>query len=416
MIILDGLGDRGIPAFGGKTPLEVADTPNMDRLASAGQCGLVDPLYPGMPVGTHTGACLLFGLSKEHTIKLARGPIEASGVGLYNNNSALYFRCNFATLEKREDHYEILDRRAGRINVGTESLATALGKIHLGDKITATLHPATQHRIILQLEGGSLSHEISNTDPGNQYKTVGLLPCLPNDSTNAAAVRTANAINRLMEIVYERLSDHPVNQQRAAKDLPPANGIICRSPGTLPKVNPLLKQLKLKTAVIAGERTVLGLGYLLGYDVFTHHSFTADHKTDLHTKVRITIQALDDHDMVYLHIKATDIFAHDLNPGGKREMLLKIDDAIAPLISDSLVIAITADHSTDSNTGRHTGDPIPSLIYNPQGRVDACNTFSELACCSGGLGRITSNGFLLSMLDQMNQLENFRPKDSVFIN
>lgn len=415
MIILDGLGDRGIPAFGGRTPLEAAETPNMDRLASAGQCGLVDPLFPGMPVGTHTGICLLLGLSKEHTISLARGPIEASGVGLNNSDRAIYFRCNFATLNKNGDHFEILDRRAGRISADTESLTAALGRIDLGNNLFATLHPATQHRVILQLEGDMLSHEISNTDPGNQYMIQGLLPCLPNDPTDEAAVKTANAVNRLMEIVYDRLSDHSVNRQRIANGLPPANGIICRSPGTLPKLKPLLKQLKLSTAVVAAERTVLGLGNLLGYDLFTQQCFTADHRTDLHAKVRTTIQALDDHDMVYLHIKATDIYAHDLNPNGKREQLQRIDDAIAPLISDSLVIAITADHSTDSNTGRHTGDPIPSLIYNPLGRVDGCKGFSELACTGGGLGRITSNGFLLSMLDQMNQLKNFRPKDSAFI-
>ncbi|WP_369163132.1 2,3-bisphosphoglycerate-independent phosphoglycerate mutase [Candidatus Thiodiazotropha sp. LNASS1] len=415
MIILDGLGDRGIPAFGGKTPLEVADTPNMDGLASAGQCGLVDPLFPGMPVGTHTGICLLFGLSKQHTMKLARGPIEASGVGLNDNDQALYFRCNFATLKKRKDRYDILDRRAGRINTGTESLTAAIGQVDLGDGIIASLHPATQHRVVLQMEGCGLSHDISNTDPGNQFKTKGLLTCLPNDPSDSAAVMTASAVNRLMEIIYEKLSEHPVNRQRIDNNLPPANGIICRGPGTLPKVKPLLNQLKLKTAVISGESTVLGLGRLLGYDLFTHDRFTADHNTDLHAKVKTTISALDDHDMVYLHIKATDIYSHDLNPTGKREMLLKIDDAIAPLINDSLVIAITADHCTDTNTGRHTGDPIPSLIYNPRGRVDGCLEFSELACNTGGLGRINSSGFLLSMLDQMNQLENFRPKDSIFI-
>jgi 2,3-bisphosphoglycerate-independent phosphoglycerate mutase len=415
MIILDGLGDRGIPAFGGKTPLEVADTPNMDRLVSAGQCGLVDPLFPGMPVGTHTGTCLLFGLSKEHTMKLARGPIEASGVGLNNNDQALYFRCNFATLKKHKDRYEILDRRAGRINTGTESLSAAVGQIDLGDGITASLHPATQHRVVLQLEGSGLSHDISNTDPGNQYKSMGLLPCLANDPSDASAVKTAKAVNRLMDIIHTKLSEHPINGQRIDNDLPPANGIICRGPGKMPKVKSLLKQLKLKTAVISGERTVLGLGALLGYDLFTNDHFTASQNTDLHTKVKTTLQALDDHDMVYLHIKATDIYSHDLNPTGKREILLKIDDAIAPLINDSRVIAITADHSTDTNTGRHTGDPIPSLIYNPRGRVDGCREFSERACNRGGLGRINSSGFLLTMLDQMNQLENFRAQDAIYI-
>ncbi|MES9990416.1 MAG: 2,3-bisphosphoglycerate-independent phosphoglycerate mutase [Candidatus Thiodiazotropha sp.] len=415
MIILDGLGDRGIPAFGGKTPLEVADTPNMDRLASAGQCGLVDPLSPGMPVGTHTGICLLFGLSKQDTVKLARGPIEASGVGLNSNDQALYFRCNFATLKKHEDGYDILDRRAGRINTGTEELAAAVGIVDVGNNITASLHPATQHRVVLQLEGNRLSHDVTNTDPGNQYKEMGLLPCLPNDSSDDAAIKTAGAVNRLMEIVHQRLSQHPLNHNRIKNNLPPANGIICRSPGKLPKVKPLLHQLNLKTAVISGERTVLGLGGLLGYDLYQNERFTASHDTDLHAKVRTAMQALEDHDLVYLHIKATDIHSHDLNPTGKSDILARIDDAIAPLINDSLVIAITADHSTDSNTGRHTGDPIPSLIYNPIGRVDSCRTFSELACSQGGMGRINSSAFIMTMLDQMNLLENFRPKDSDFI-
>jgi 2,3-bisphosphoglycerate-independent phosphoglycerate mutase len=415
MIILDGLGDRGIPAFGGKTPLEVTETPNMDRLATAGQCGLVDPLFPGMPVGTHTGTCLLLGLSKAQAMKLARGPIEASGVGLNNNDQALYFRCNFATLNKYQDRYEILDRRAGRIDTGTDILSSAVGLIDLDNGITASLHPATQHRVVLQMSGNDLSENISNTDPGNQYKTLGLLPCRPNDPTDTAAVKTAKAVNRLMDIIYTKLSDHPLNRQRIEHNLPPANGIICRGPGKLPKVKPLLKQLKLKAAVISGERTVLGLGALLGYDLYTDERFTASHDTDLHAKVKATLRALDNHDMVYLHIKATDIYSHDLNPTGKREVLLKIDDAIAPLINDSRVIAITADHSTDTNTGRHTGDPIPSLIYNPRGRVDGCREFSELACNSGGLGRINSSGFLLTMLDQMNRLENFRAKDAIYL-
>jgi 2,3-bisphosphoglycerate-independent phosphoglycerate mutase len=415
MIILDGLGDRGIPAFGGKTPLEVAETPNMDRLASAGQCGMVDPLFPGMPVGTHTGICLLFGLSKQDTVKLARGPIEASGVGLKDNDQALFFRCNFATLKKRKDGYDIVDRRAGRINTGTESLAAEIDQIDLGEGITASLHPATQHRVVLQLEGANLSHEISNTDPEDQYRSKGLLPCLAINPEDAAAVRTARAVNRLMEIIYEKLSQHPVNQQRIEKNLPPANGIICRGAGRLPKVKPLLSQLKITPAVISGERTVLGLGELLGYDLLVNERFTASHDTDLNSKITAAITALDDHDLVYLHIKSTDIYSHDLDPTGKREMLQKIDDALAPLINDSLVIAITADHSTDSNTGRHSGDPIPSLIYSPLGRVDGCRAFSELACSRGGLGRIDSSGFLLTMLDQMNRLENFRPKDSIYV-
>lgn len=415
IIILDGLGDRGIPSFGGKTPLEVASTPNMDSLASAGQSGLVDPLFPGMPVGTHTGFCPLFGLSQKLAIELARGPIEASGVGLNDNDQALYFRCNFATLKKKGERFKILDRRAGRINEHTELLAKAIGEVDLGEGITATLHPATQHRIVLQLEGAGLSHNISNTDSGDQYQTKGLLTCQANTPSDSNAERTARAINRLIDVVYEKLDSHPVNQNRIQNGLPPANGIICRSPGKLPKVKSLLRYLKLKAAVVSGERTVLGLGKLLGYQLYENQRFTGTKETDLKAKVEATISALAKHDLVYLHIKATDIASHDMDPIGKCEILSKIDDAIAPLISDELVIGITADHSTDSNTGRHTGDPVPSLIYNPCGRVDICKEFSESASASGGLGRINSLGFLLTLLDQMNRLENFKPKDSSYI-
>ncbi|MET0026158.1 MAG: 2,3-bisphosphoglycerate-independent phosphoglycerate mutase [Candidatus Thiodiazotropha sp.] len=415
MIILDGLGDRGIPAFGGKTPLEVADTPNMDRLAQAGQCGLVDPLLPGLPVGTHTGIALLFGLTRKQTLKLARGPVEACGVGLTSDRDALYFRCNFATLEKSDGDYRIIDRRAGRIDHGTELLAAAIGRIDLGDGIVASLHPATQHRVVLQLQGKGLSAKIRNTDPGNHYHTLGLLPCLPDDPHNRKAARTAAAINRLIDQVYERLDGHEINRQRREQGLPPANGILCRSPGRLPKIKPLLQYLKLKAAVVSGERTVLGLGKLMGYSVYDNPAFRADKSTDLSTKIKVTEQALAEHDLVFLHIKATDLFSHDLDPAGKREMLMRIDDAIAPLINDDRVIAITADHSTDSNTGRHTGDPVPSLIYNPYGRVDRCESYSEQSCVSGGLGRIGSRELLLTLLDQMNSLENYRSRDRNFM-
>jgi 2,3-bisphosphoglycerate-independent phosphoglycerate mutase len=149
----------------------------------------------------------------------------------------------------------------------------------------------------------------------------------------------------------------------------------------------------------------------MGYSVYGNPAFSAGKTTNLAIKVEATEQALSEHDLVFLHIKATDLFSHDLDPAGKREILMRIDDAIAPLINDERVIAVTADHSTDSNTGRHTGDPVPSLIYNPYGRVDRCETFSEQSCTIGGLGRINSREFLLTLLDQMNSLENYRARD-----
>lgn len=415
MIIIDGLGDRGIPGFGGMTPLEAADTPNMDTLAGAGQVGLIDPLFPGMPVGTHTGMSLLFGLPRRQAIKLARGPVEAAGIGFNSMENAIYIRCNFATLEKQGEAYAIRDRRAGRNDEGFQQLAADVGSLDLGDGIRASLHPATQHRAVLKLSGDNLSPAITNTDSGNRFRAQGVLICKAVNEANEDAARTAAAINRFTGLIHERFSCHPVNQKRVAQGLLPANGVICRSPGRLPILKPLLQRLRMSAAVISGEETVLGLGNLFGFTLFRDAGFTALPDTDLRKKVAMTQAALREHEMVFLHIKGPDICSHDLDPAAKRQLLAKIDDAIAPLMNESLVIGITGDHSTDSNTGRHTGDPVPGLICGPQCRIDASRAFGESACATGGLGRINSSGFLLTMLDHMNRLENHMPEDRDFI-
>ena len=414
MIILDGLGDRGIPGFGGKTPLEIAETPNMDSLAHAGQCGLIDPLFPGVPVGTHTGMGLLFGLPRRQALKLARGPVEAAGIGFNQKGRALYIRCNFATLERRDDGYGIIDRRAGRINDGLKQLASDAGVLDLGEGVEASLHPATQHRVVLKLSGENLSPQITNTDPGNQYRSQGVLSCSALDSNNANAVRTAAALNRFTELIVEKFSHHPVNQLRQAQGLLAANGVICRSPGKLPKLNTLLQHYQISAAVISGEETVLGLGNLFGYTLCRDPGFSALPTTDLQKKIATAQTALLDHDLVFLHIKGPDICSHDFDPVAKCKVLAAIDDAMTPLLRDNLVIAITGDHSTDSNSGRHTGDPVPALICGPQCRRDTAQLFSELACSAGGLGRINSSGFLLTVLDHMNRLENLKPEDREF--
>ncbi len=412
MVILDGLGDRGIPAFGGKTPLEAANTPNMDSLVSKGQSGLVDPMMPGLPLSTHTATGLLFGLPLKVAAKLARGPVEAAGIGVANDPNGLYIRGNFATLEPSKNHFNILDRRAGRIDEATDILSQHLGVIELGDEITATLHPATHHRVVLKLSGPGLSANVSDTDPGNQYRTTGVLESHAFDADEAAAVRTAQALNRLTKIVYERLAQHPVNLARRDSGRPAANGIICRSPGMLPRIHTKIEHLKLRTAVVAGEKTVLGLAAMLGYKQFKDPAFTSLPNTDLHKKVAQAMLALNEHDLVYLHIKGPDICSHDLDPIAKRDLLESFDDAIAPLLQDELVIGITGDHSTDSNTGRHSGDPVPSLLYAPHSRLDHNHVFGEASCAQGGLSRINSFGFLTSLLDQMNRLENFHSEDA----
>jgi len=177
----------------------------------------------------------------------------------------------------------------------------------------------------------------------------------------------------------------------------------------------LLNYYKVKTAVISAEATVLGLAKLFDFTVITKPEFTAFADTDLKLKVETALDALQNHDLVYLHIKGTDICSHDQQAKLKTQFIEKIDAALSGINIKNQIIAVTADHSTDSNSGYHCGDPVPSLVYSVSGRHDKCQEFSEFECMSGGWSRLSANSFLLSILDQMGHLHNFKKPDIPFI-
>jgi 2,3-bisphosphoglycerate-independent phosphoglycerate mutase len=410
VIIIDGLGDRPIAAFGGATPLEAAQTPNMNDLLSAGCCGQVDTLYPGVPVDTHTGAAILLGLKPRDAFHLARGPVEAAGTGLPLMPGEIALRCNFATLQDTGRQLTVIDRRAGRISEDTHELVETLQDIPFGDGFTASIRPATGHRAVMRLSGPAPLPVISNTDPGSEDCPV--LASYSQEKNNAAGEQAANEINRFIRAAHERLRDHPVNRKRLEQQKPPANGIITRGAGTIGSLHNIINHIGLRACVVAGELTLAGLAKLFNFTSIHQPQFTAMPDTSLAAKATAALAALDDHDIVFLHIKAPDIHAHDRDPVGKKEFIERIDAALVPLFREGIVIGISADHATDSNTGRHRGDPVPSLIYSAGGRRDRCSEFGEIHCQGGGLGRISGSAFLLTMLDEMQCLQNYRTADS----
>ena len=409
LLILDGLGDRPVPLLGRKTPLEAAKTPILDRLSESGMTGFVTHILPGVPVGTQTGSGLLLGLAPADVGKLSRGLVQAIGAGITLKEGDVALRCNFATLRWGKNGVEIVDRRAGRISAETDVLAQALGTVFIEEEVEIFVKASTQHRVALVIRGRGLGAAISNTDPGSGNEAQGLLRCRPIESRVAANVRTAEIVNTFLEKAHVVLRDHPVNRVRESRGLLPANGLITRGAGRLEMLNNLLQHLQIRTMVVSGEGTLHGLGKLFGFDVDVRPGFTATTNTDLEGKVSAAIEALNDHDLVVLHVKAPDVCAHDRDPIRKKTIIEAIDAAIKPLAKMDLVIGVTADHSTDSTTGRHTGDPVPSLIYSADGRKDEVEVFGESACLHGGLRLITPMGFLCTMLDQMNRTQNFNP-------
>lgn len=411
IVILDGLGDVPHAAFEGQTPLEAAATPNLDRLVSEGSCGLVDPLRPGVPVDTQTGTGVLLGLAADDIASLSRGPVDAAGMGLTLAHGDVALRCNFATLSREDGALRILDRRAGRITRGTGKLAKAINQITLPHGIKAKLVPGVQHRGALRLSGPGLSPDVSDTDPGTRSPDR-VLPSHARRANDAGGVRTAEALNVLLEQAAETLDDHPVNQERRAQGLPPANGILTRGAGAGRRIRNLLLHLRLRAAVVAGDRTILGLASLSGFTRVTDPAFTCLADTDIKAKARAALDALADHDVVYLHVKATDVLSHDQDPDGKRAFLERVDTDLAPLFArEDIVIGVAADHSTSSITGRHTGDPVPALVCSPTGRRDLCTRFNETMSIGGGLGRISAPSFLRTVLDAAGAVSAYTPAD-----
>jgi 2,3-bisphosphoglycerate-independent phosphoglycerate mutase len=401
VVILDGLGDLPNPSLNGQTPLEAAATPVMDRLAGSGFYGLVDPIRPGETPNTHSGCGALLGVLPEQLGSLTRGPVEASGAGRTLLPGEIAVRANFATLENQQDGLMVVNRRAGRISESTNELAAVLKAVDLGDGVTAELQSTDQHRCVLVLSGPGLDPGVSDTDPGDGTMPALIRPCRP---LPGEAAFTADKINCFIETAHKRLAGHPVNLERVRDGKLPANGVITRGAGGAFTLENVVRNRGVSATVVAGCNTVLGLSRTLGFVAQSDPRFTAAADTDLFAKMETVVAALENHDLVYLHIKAPDLFAHDYQPENKRDFLELCDEALGTLEQAGVMIALAADHTTDSNTGAHTADPIPAFLYAPSSGGSGNGVpvnFGEKACSSGNMPRQTSHEFLLRLLDMM---------------
>jgi len=400
VIIVDGLGDRPVAPLGGKTPLEAARTPHLDLLAAAGSYGLVDPVGPGVTPNTHSGAGILLGLPAENANDLRRGPVEAAGAGRELKTGEIALRVNFASVKPAFGGFIVTDRRAGRISAGTEELGALLRNVDLGDGVRAEFRSTDQHRGVVVLSGKDLDAAISDTDPGDEEMPAPLLRC---QALRFSAKTTADKINKMIKVTHELLQDHPVNAARVAAGRPPANGLITRGAGTQVSIGNIISQAGLSAAVVSGCNTVRGLARIFGFEVISDARFTATSATDIEAKVGAALEASKRHDVAFIHFKAPDICAHDRMPLAKRNFLERMDKAFAPLMKEAITVALSADHTTDSNSGLHTADPVPSLLYSPRmGPGIAGIKFGETACQNGTMERQTSAEFLKRVLSFIN--------------
>ena len=387
LLVIDGLPDRPLRSLGARTPLEAARTPTLDRLAREGVCGLADPVAPGVVPDTASGNLALFAQSPR---VMTRGPIEALGAGLKLKTGTIAIRGNFATLDERGF---VVDRRAGRIRKDAKKLAKAIDRLDLpaSDRVKVRVRATTEHRLAITLRGEGLTSAIEGSDPGDGAPSGPPLTPRPLDPNDDTAERTARVLALFEQEARRVLARHPVNEERRGNGELPANAVLTRGVGRVHQLLPLEPGgLPLSAACIGGDRTVMGIASALGASVIRRRGMTANVDTDLGLKFDCAAEALEEHDLVMVHVKGADIAAHDRRPDLKVAFLERLDRELGAMLErldKPIRVSVTADHATLSEVGAHGADPVPVLIWGDGIAPDAVTRYGERAAGTGRLNR-----------------------------
>jgi len=380
MVVIDGIG--GLPVRG-RTELEAAKIPNLDRLASKSVCGLIDPISYGITPGSGPSHLALFGYD-PFQYEIGRGVMEALGIGLKLTKDDLTARGNFATVDENQ---VIVDRRAGRISTEkNQEICQFLQKeIKEVDGIRISIYPGKEHRFVAVFQGKQLRDDLTDADPQKDGKKAkGTEGLSPEAQTTAAIVN--DYLKRATEIL---------------KPFHPANTILLRGFSKIPDIPTMSDRFKLRPAAIATYPMYRGLATLVGMEVLETGETL---KAELETLKRY----FDRYDFFYLHFKRPDMAGEDGNFRAKVKALEEIDRVIPPILASKPdVLVITGDHSTPSLLKSHSWHPNPILLYSKYIRPDSTRRFTERYCQKGGLGRFPAVDVIPLMLANGLKLKKF---------
>ena len=359
LLVLDGLG--GLPdPHTGRTELETADTPNLDRLVAKGVCGLADIVSPGITPGSTPGHLALFGYDPLGFI-IGRGVLEAVGIDFSLEPGDVAARGNFCTVDKTD---LVTDRRAGRISTDKcAELCQLFDKIVI-ENVRLFVCPVREHRFIAVFRGEGLTSGVTDSDP----QQIGVAPRTIT-ALKPQASRMANIANQFMAEAKRILAKHY-----------PANMALLRGFSERPQLPTMGEIYKLKPAAIAAYPMYKGLARLVGMEVLKTGTTIEDEFLTLK-------QNYAAYDFFFLHIKGTDSAGEDGDFERKVRIIEQVDDALPNLITlEPDVFIVTGDHSTPAILKGHSWHPVPMLLYSKWCRPDRVSEFSESACVSGGLG------------------------------
>lgn len=379
LLVLDGMG--GLP-INGQTALHAAKTPNLDALASQSVCGLTDPVFMGITPGSGPAHLSLFGYDPSN-YPLGRGILEAMGVGVDVGEDDLVARGNFATLKNGL----ITDRRAGRIPSSKSALICEKINRELGtvEETEVVLFPGKEHRFVVRFRGKGLSDSLFDADPQKNNKAP-----LYTEAQKEKAERAAKVVNVFIEKTTLLLKNSPV-----------ANTVLLRGFSKLPSLPTMDNLYHLKPVAVAHYPMYKGLAKLVGMDV-------VDVGPTIEDVFTTAEKIYADYNFFYLHVKKPDAAGEDGNYKEKIKAISETDTFIPRLLAlKPEVLAVTSDHSTPCLLKSHSWHPNPFLLHSRTAQQDEVNTFSEIQCASGYLGRFPALNTMTLLMAHAEKLKKY---------
>ena len=396
IILGDGMADEPIEALGGKTPMQYADTPYMDKLAEMGVTGRMKTVADGFHPGSEVANMAVLGYDLP-TVYEGRGVLEAASIGYDLKPSEMAMRCNLICVEG-----DILkNHSSGHITTEeADELIRFLNEKLGSDRIH--FYTGVSYRHLLVVKGGDKRLDCTppHDVPLHPFRPLMIKPEAPE------AQETADLLNNLILQSQEILKDHPVNLRRIAAGKDPANSIWPWSPGYRPAMQTMQEMYGFKQgSVISAVDLIRGIGVYAGLKVIDVEGATGLYDTNYEGKARAALEALKTNDFVYLHVEASDEAGHEGDIDLKIRTIENLDKRAIGIIFEELqkwdepvAIAVLPDHPTPCAIRTHTNTPVPFLIYKPGQAPDSVTRFDEFSVLKGKYGILEKNKFIKELL------------------
>ena len=398
VVLGDGMADEPIPQLGGMTPLAYAHTPNLDRLSSRSEVGLVHTIPEGMKPGSDTANLSVLGYDPRRYYS-GRSPLEALSIGVPMKDTDIALRCNIVTLSDQEgipfEERTIIDHSSSEIS--TQDCAVLLKQVadELADE-TYQFYVGTSYRHCLIWSGGEVMELTAPHDVLGQV--IG--PYLPRDEKLLA----------MMKRSYELLAAHPLNLERKRKGLNPANCCWFWGAGTKPMLSSFQEKTGKKGMMVSAVDLLKGIAVGAGMGVALVEGANGGLNTNYEGKAEAAVKAVTEggYDFAYIHVEAPDEMGHQGSVERKVQAIEYLDQRIVGPVTRRLEQAgvnyrllVLPDHPTPIRVRTHTSDSVPYLLYDSTEPLEHSGGYSEEAARRGGI--LIPEGCLL--MDRFLQIE-----------